>query len=397
MADTSIEWTDKVWNPVTGCAKVSAGCAHCYAERMFGRNLPGMKGQKFSEVRCHDDRLEAPLHWRKPRRVFVNSMSDLFHEDVPCEFIDKVFAVMALCPQHTFQVLTKRPERMLEYFTADRDELIADKVVFDAYGPLAQYLRKVSTWIPDEHDETDGGHRVSAPGYWDWHVSLPLPNVWLGVSVENQQAADERIPLLLDTPAAVRFVSCEPLLGPVDLAHIDWVAELGRIYTRESQKATEYSAMFADMAKAVRGCEWEEGRAWRNALTGAWFDGWDGDDNPEPLHHTIDWVIVGGESGPNARPMHPDWARSLRDQCRDAGVPFFFKQWGEWAPESKVGYHERTAFCRYGEFHVGDGEWIESCLCAEGADDAQMYRVGKKIAGRLLDGREWNEFPEVCQ
>jgi len=224
----NISWTDESWNPVTGCTPVSEGCQNCYAKKL-SRRFPHdyAEGQPlpFSKVALHPDRLDIPLHWRKPRMVFVPSMGDLWHDDVPDEFIDRVFAVMALAgcerqrckggsrckhdeyessgcwmqdegfeqPAHTFQILTKRPERMRDY------------------------LRRRSEWNQEIYDAAgDFGFTEMADsiGLLGW----PLPNVWLGVSVENQKAADERIPLLLDTPAAVRFVSAEPLLGPLELA-----------------------------------------------------------------------------------------------------------------------------------------------------------------------------------
>jgi protein gp37 len=282
---SGIEWTEATWNPVTGCTKVSPACANCYIARtppfrMHGRQF--VKGH--IPLEFHENRLDQPLRWRKPRRIFVNSLSDLFHEDVPDLFIDRVFAVMALCRQHTFQVLTKRPARMRGYF--DRPGKHADVAVevFKRFTVLREAER----------------HSRAVP----W----PLPNVWLGVSVENQHFADERIPLLLQTPAAVRFLSCEPLLGPIDLA-----------LTR------------------LRVCR-----------------------NEDP---PLDWVIAGGESGHGARPMYPEWARAIRDQCVAAGVPFFFKQWGEWRPVAPRSLN--------------------------------IVQVGKKAAGRLLDGQEWNQMPEV--
>lgn len=260
-----IQWTDETWNPVTGCTKVSEGCRNCYAERLAPRVFAGQtvetdKGKmfprRFTDVRTHADRLDKPMRWRKPRRVFVNSMSDLFHEDVPEEFLAEVFNVMAsgtrtcnhrngssLCTEecvgenaHTFQILTKRPERMREM--------------------LSEGLSRVcSTW----NGTTDALPLMMEVGQW------PLPNVWLGVSVEDQETADERIPILLDTPAAVRFVSAEPLLEAVNL------------------------------------------RANLSAL---------------------DWVIVGGESGPKARPCDIAWIRSIVKQCRAAGVAPHVKQMG---------------------------------------------------------------------
>ncbi len=308
MGKSKIEWTDAVWNPVTGCTKVSQGCKHCYAERFAKR-----QGYDFSQVELHPERLEIPLNWRKPKRVFVDSMSDLFHPNVPDYFIGKVFEIMNLAYNHTFQILTKRPERMVVFATTFRD-----------------------------------------------FVGI-LPNVWLGVSVENQKAADERIPLLLQTPAAVRFVSCEPLLGQIDI-QIDLLAQ--------------------------------------NIVTNT----------------GISWVIVGGESGPGARPMHPDWARSLRDQCQAAGVAFFFKQWGEWWP-SHPQYGDTDAVEKFDGEHPNSiyVSNAETCLESDGSepvwsygDDVHidyqprpdqnpwwMHRIGKKSAGRLLDGREWNEYPDL--
>lgn len=290
---TGIEWTDATWNPVTGCTKVSQGCKFCYAEtvaeRFWAKQYPPNEDgtpRKFTDVRMHYERLNQPLMWKKPRRIFVNSMSDLFHEKVPNFFISSVFEVMASTPHHTYQILTKRPELMQEY---------------------------VYQWT---------------------NLNSVLPNVWLGVSVEDQKAADERIPWLLKTPAAVRFLSCEPLLGPIDLTG------------------------------NPEGLMWP----WAEAIQNG---------------QSFDWVICGGESGQNARPMHPDWACSLRDQCQEAGVPFFFKQWGEWKPGLD-------------EFIEGDNRPRTAINLKSSSDEYQvMQRVGKKAAGRLLDGREWNEFPEV--
>lgn len=259
---TKIQWTDETWNPVTGCSKVSPGCKHCYAERDWPR-LAGNKRtvyyrRKFTDVQCHPEVLERPLHWRKPRRIFVNSMSDLFHEDVPEDFIDRVFAVMSLCPQHTFQVLTKRPERMRDYMLEDRAEETVEERI-DDYALI----------IYDRHRP-----RLKAT-----HPPWPFANVLLGVSVEDQATADERIPLLLQTPAAVRFVSYEPALTPVDFT--PWLYCLKDI-----------------------------------------------DDEPHQQCGVLDWLIVGGESGPKARPCDVAWIRSVVDQCKAAGVPCFVKQLG---------------------------------------------------------------------
>ena len=240
MQRSSIEWTDATWNPVTGCTEVSPGCAHCYAKTFAERfrGVPGHPYERGFDLQLRPERLDQLLRWKKPRSIFVNSMSDLFHEAVPEEYIREVFAVMALADQHRFQVLTKRSERLAEL----------------------------------------------AP-------SLPWPaHVWMGVSVENQRWTS-RIDYLREVPATVRFLSCEPLMGPLDLD-----------------------------------------------LSG------------------IDWVIAGGESGPGARPMQPEWPRGIRDQCGVTDTPFFFKQWG--------------------------------------AHDASGKRVGKKRAERTLDGCTWDNTPK---
>lgn len=313
--NTKIEWTDATWNPIIGCSRVSEGCRNCYAEGIAGRFGNGsptvysgltqiVNGRSVwtGEIK-ETKQLLQPLGWKKPKRVFVNSMSDLFHKNVTDEMRDRIFAVMALAPQHIFQVLTKRPERMLAYMTE------AQPQVWDAM-----------TRTPHRTVNRVGGAALA------W----PLPNVWLGVSVENQAAADERIPLLLQTLAAVRFISAEPLLGPILL----------------------------DFPRAGR-------------------------------LPSVDWVIVGGESGPGARPMHPDWARGMRDQCVAAGVPFFFKQHGEWMPVfTGIDPSKNDSKCRIHDgftFPPNDGEQIGQ----------HMWKVGKKGAGHELDGKMWQQFPAV--
>ena len=333
MGDTThIEWTDATWNPVTGCTRVSPGCVNCYIDwappfRVEGRHFTDRDGNRShaigatTGVRLHPDRLDWPLRKRswRGKRVFVCSLADLFHDDVPDEYIARVFAVMALTPEVTYQVLTKRPARMRALL---------------ASGTFAGMV-----W-----------RDVDDP-------SWPLPNVWMGVTVEDQERADQRIPILLDTPAAVRWLSCEPLLGPVDLD-----------------------------------------------ATGMGVTGTSG---PESRPSAVDWVVAGGESGPNARPMHPSWARSLRDQCATAGVPFLFKQWGEWAPDEWIDEDG----CR----HVGrkpearDSKSLVmhpagmTALTPDNPFDpwehghpcwhTVMRRVGKKRAGRLLDGAQHDGYP----
>jgi len=314
MADkTAIEWTDATWNPIVGCSIISAGCTNCYAmqaahdlERRFG--TPKYAGLTkvvngnpvwTGDVRLYDQALAQPLRWRRPRKIFVNSMSDLFHPRLTGEQIDRIFATMALCPQHTFQVLTKRPRLMQAYFNRPtRRELIADL----AAQPTA------------DHPRDSLGSIAAAALQW------PLPNVWLGVSVENQAAADER----REPMAAIAaqgwntWVSYEPALGMVD------------------------------------------------------WSGWE----------FIRWLVSGGESGPGARAAHPDCHRAARDWCAGAGIPFLFKQWGEWAPRSHLspgdGFGKKT--------HRVDGASPNDCW---------GYFVGKKAAGRLLDGIQHDGYPEA--
>lgn len=288
--NSKIEWTDASWQPVVGCSKVSPGCLNCYAERM-ARRQAYMKNEYYEAVvkgvvqtstekltytgwngktSCIESKLTEPLHWRKPRKIFVCSMGDLFHESVPFEFIDKVMAVMALCPQHTFQILTKRSERMKEYF---------DMAYCTEYGT--------------EHIGEAIEEITQAPDPLDWEA--PLPNVWLGVTAENQEQVDKRIPLLLQTPAVKRFASIEPMLGAIDLEYI-----------KDFQQSTRF---------------WKYERI--RSLTGERL-------NPagRMSSEKLDLIICGGETGPGARPMDLAWARSLRDQCKAANVPFFFKNVG---------------------------------------------------------------------
>lgn len=294
MADTRIAWTDKVWNPVTGCSPVSAGCANCYAASFALRQMGPWKGRAFSEVRCHEDRLDAPLRWRKPRRIFVDSMGDLFHERISNEQIAAIFGVMAAAPLHVFQVLTKRADRMAAWFAWLND-----------HGGLGPYIRSIRVdgdrTVPDlfratAQTETVRGRTVRAsndPWMCVFNAAAccgagPLPNIWLGVSVEDQVTADARIPILLQTPAAVRFISAEPLLGPIDLKGEYLAARNGGRYP---------------------------------------FPGLPGEHRTR-LIDLIDWVIVGGESGPKARPCNVAWIRSIVQHCKAAGTACFVKQLG---------------------------------------------------------------------
>ena len=326
MADTKIEWATKVWNPVRGCSPVSEGCRNCYAmkqaHRFSGPGKPykgltviGPHGPRWNgKVRLVPEVLDAPLHWRKPQRVFVDSMGDPFHEKVPPGFLRAMMqsALLAIKERgHTFIFITKRAGRMLWYLNAEAD------TVFQGY--LA-------------HE----------------------PRMQFGVSVENQPTADERIPKLLQCPVATRIVSYEPSLGAVDFTQI----QAGNLILN----SLVYLRLFAEESLSDL--------------------------------RRVDQIIAGGESGPGARPPHPDWFRSARDKCQDARIPFFFKQWGEWAPVVRpLRYAHKGESTRLG-FWDGDGNW------RVGGDTAipgeiLMNRVGKKAAGRLLDGREWNEYPKL--
>jgi protein gp37 len=303
MADnTTIEWTDATWNALTGCSVVSPGCTNCYAMKLAGTRLRGHPTRRGltemtkagpvwnGQIRLNERALVEPLGWSRPRMIFACAHSDIFHENVPEAWIDRLFAVMALCERHTFQVLTKRPERMRDYFAgAWRDRVAREAAALAPKIALSP-----------------------ASGY--------LPNVWLGTSVEDQKAADQRAPVLAQVPAAVRFLSVEPLLGQVDLS---------------------------------------------------------------PHLSSIDWIIVGGESGPKARPMQAAWVRDLERQCRDAGTAFFFKQWGEWLPVEDGHVMPTDA-----EIRPGRAAWSVT-----DADGLNWLRVGKRLSGDLLDGARHHAWP----
>lgn len=300
MSDnTHIQWTDATWNTITGCTRVSEGCERCYIDRtppfrMAHRRFDSPRIGGTTGVTLHEDRLPLPLSWRKPRRVFVNSLSDLFHEAVPAEHIAKVFAIAALSPRHTFQILTKRPARMRSLLARDTFQR---QVLVEAHR---------LKWAQDEPPAVAWNPATLKLTHW------PLPNVWLGVSVESQKWADIRIPALIGTPAAVRFLSCEPLLGPVDL--------IGDPHAgHEHEDLNGFPHPRICMTCSTEGDEVEYFRR--------------GD--AYPLIPGIGWVIVGGESGPGARRMDDLWAMDLVVQCSAAQVPVFVKQLGSvWAREN---------------------------------------------------------------
>ena len=372
---TGIEWTDETWNPARAraldgsgrigwhCEHASPGCINCYAETQNRAGRSGFTGTKLPykpghrkdvEIYIDEKVLLRPLSWKRPRKVFVCSMTDLFGEFHTVDQIVRVFAVMALCQRHTFQVLTKRSDRAWQLLSLQPDEChrpeAGKRLSFG--GRVWEEAYRIAAAIGKEGLFTqalrDGKLQPDS-------IVWPLPNVWLGVSVEDQQRADERIPVLLDTPAAIRWLSMEPLIEPVDLS--EWF--FCPTARDESPIMDPTTGVYECCAK----CDY----------TGiAGFSG-------PPL---LDWIVLGGESGPRARPMNPKWARTIRDQCAAAGVPFLFKQWGEWWPLEQAA-----------------DEWG---LTVQEARELFTTRttethavIGKKKAGRLLDGVEHNGYPEI--
>lgn len=355
---TNIQWAEETWNPTVGCSKVSSGCEHCYAIRMANRlqsnpktkdlykgTVTKTKGGKLNwtgKINLNYEALQIPSKWKKPRRIFVGSMSDIFHPKVSFSDRLSIWIEMMLNNHHNYLVLTKRPE-------------IAKSFLERLYGINS---KRESFFQPNRFN-----------------------HVWIGTSVENQEQADKRIPELLQIPAAVRFLSCEPLLGEINLRRI---------------------SLNGDIQTSI------------NVLNGRSRFSKDIPDYP----HVIDWVIAGGESGPGARPLHPDWLRSLRDQCLRYQTPFFFKQWGDYVPFQDT-YPPYVEACSSGELHDrhtisftenGDpsigGKWAGHRFMS--IDDTMSYhmnepdrldvnylKVGKHKAGRLLDGKEHNEYPQT--
>lgn len=285
---TKINWADETWSPITGCTPISEACEHCWAKRMAHR-LKGRYGYPKDDpfrVTFHSDRLEQPLKWKKPKRIFVCSMADFYHHNVRSEWRNEVYRKVLKRPEHIFLFLTKRPEN-IGYSSID----------------------------------------------YEWCVNRNWPdNLWLGVTAENQKRADERIPILLQVPAAVRFVSLEPLLS-----HVDIKPYLKTEYCLKCKQDLPYIGL------------------WKTTMATCCPNSFKG------MRKKLDWIIVGGETGPGARPLDPNWVFPIKNQCQGAGIPFFFKQWGEWI------FPDRRQY--------------------------PPVKVGKKKAGRLLESREWNEFP----
>lgn len=409
---TKIEWASETINPIRTadggyhCTKISPGCANCYAEvinNRFGNKKPFDNTPV--EFVLKESELEKPLRWKKPKRIFVQSMGDLFHPDIPDELISKIWDAMWKAQHHTFLILTKRPERMKQWIKENAykkhfgwvpeertpfapSDLIHLDDLFERNMCGWESVDKcdcnggyICDYPPDDESDTcehgnrlcmpyncpiacanptekklkenglDGQYEIDEEGYsvdCDWMEIFERPrnafvsNVWLGATVENQPQAEERISILRQIPAAKHFVSVEPMLGPVDL-------KLG------PYPPCNHRGCYNHITHPCERCGRLQGRL------------------------PIDWVICGGETGPKARPAHPDWVRSLRDQCQNAGVPFFFKSWGDWGPA-----------------HITkDSDFGQVISDTENPDSKPgMAKIGKKKAGSLLDGREWNEFPE---
>lgn len=374
MADgTKIEWTDATVNAINGCSVISPGCTNCYAMRLAGTRLkhhPSRAGLTVDskagpvwngQVRPNEEQMLQPLRWARPRRIFWNAHGDMFHADVPTAWIDRCFAVMALTPQHIHQVLTKRADRMHEYFS---DPSWASRI-----------SSVVNAW---PSDKIGRGNEFTA----DFNLCFGnfLPNVWLGVSAEDQKRFEERTDLLMLTPAAVRWASVEPMLGAiVGTAPADSTFRM-------------LSTWYGPDGFDETGSQPE-----RDRMSG--------------YFPRLDWLVCGGESGPGARPMHPSWVRNLRDQCAEAGTAFFFKQWGEWAPVCAMDdalidncYHpaperhpDASRRCKV-EQHIlhEDGSrhhFLEPRAFWQGTGAMTMMKVGKAKAGRLLDGVQHDGMP----
>jgi len=368
--DTGIEWTHHpgyrgvTWNPLvavdkqTGdrgwfCTHVSEGCRNCYAEKL---NVEGMAGkfgtgheykhQNLSEIRFEVRNADQPIRWQKPRCAFVNSMTDLFHEEVPREIIHRTFAAIALAPTHRFLILTKRPGEMRDYLTDN--------------GTPIRVSEHMEALIEPEHQINESWADTRTREIRTYDKAWPPENAWLGVSAEDQDAANERIPTLLSCPGCVRFVSVEPIIGPVDLTNVETI-------------------------DSNTGEEWHFNALSTSKDDGLYFPGAGIDGEVRAL----DWVIAGGESGPNARAPHPDWFCTIRDHCKRVSVPFFFKQWGAWKPISNIP-EPRAEVAREAEATT-----VEAPIDRGSVSVSKMYFVGKDRGTDTLRGQEYREIPDL--
>jgi protein gp37 len=388
MGRTSIEWTDLTVNPgIYGCAELSPACANCYAAKMAHRLVgAGVYPEGVTTKRA------SGVHWsgrvvvdavpsvsanmirqlpkKKPGRVFVTSMSDVGLDEVPDEFLDRLFGIFAVMPHLTFQVLTKRPARLLRWFQGWH--------VWEAVQSEAEHHARTYMGLREFFWDSRGD-----PAHWrpefrqrrPW-PGWPLPNVWIGCTVEDQRRADERIPLLVQIPARVRFLSCEPLLGPVDLSQ--WIGRIDHCSScrvENPPQVDDRCPECGDEGSLIS--TWGEWQAERFRTHERYEN-----DGPQPSEDgpQLHWVIAGGESGGNARATDPAWAHSLRDQCVAAGVPFLWKQWGQWAPHPKQ-----------------DSPWAGTGQTTTTTPGGilMVRHADKHAAGRELDGRTWDEVPDV--
>lgn len=375
---SNIEWTEETWNPVVGCDKVSPGCKYCYAIRMAWRLAHiGHSKEKYKGLVVKNE--NGQLNWtgkvnydprmlakyigtKTPKTVFPNSMGDIFHEELSVVTIAEIFAAMWLTPHVTYQLLTKREKRMEMIMNSEEFMIELHKAANRLHD---QYIKPLESELYF-YGEVAPGHS--------------MPNVQIGVSVENQEAADQRIPPLINTPAAIRWISMEPLLGPVDISKYNMFS-----YCPEENGTID---------SGCRGCKGDSKG-----------------DCQAIIRSPIDWVVVGGESGKDARPMHPEWARSLRDQCAAAKIPFFFKQWGVWHTRWFHAGKKEFDFKFYDSYlQFTQKDWVQkgdACIsidgtrCKIGKDFmncaypvAIMQKVGKKKAGRLLDGKLHDDYPK---
>lgn len=363
--NTKITWADKTWNPVTGCTKISPGCANCYAERMskrFGKKWGLPADNPFKVTNRDDKTFLQPLRWKKPSKIFVCSMGDLFHSDVNVRWIDGIFAIMGLTydhtgkmvkhkdsdgesaihkQRHTYLILTKRPERMAEYVNGLVNSTWEDlRKRFYTFSMAACDLKYQAAYM---------NHMNASMVVATW-IKAGMPGLGLGVTAENQEQADKRIPILLQIPAEKRFVSVEPMLSHIKLrGYLMHGKDPGQCLCGHGH-GFDRCPNYGGVAKEchVPGCECRELKRKNFAI-----------------HH----VICGGESGPGARPMHPEWVRNLRDQCQAAGVPFLFKQWGSASITGSA---------------LPGNQWHDAGYCFK-----------DKKGGRLLDGVLWDQYPEV--
>lgn len=402
MARTNIEWTKYSYNPVVGCSHVSVGCHRCYAERMAKR-LKGIGLPQYQGVVDENgwtgktaivpaQKLDEPMKWKTSSLVFVGSMGDLFHETVAFETIDEVFGIMAVAHAtrgHVFQVLTKRPERMLEYFEFEREH-----AGFGCYKPTRVHIASAAMrWASNRYNASLMFENVANGEWW------PLPGVITGTSVENQKTANDRIPFLVQVPGR-HFISYEPAIGMVDFVQaigepedVDWdvvnmIDDEGELeeFIEECEAECDWINCGHDL---VENPEYREHRQWRERRA-----------RLNKLSRLIDWIVAGAETGPGARPSHPACFLRARDQCKMAEIPFLFKSWGEWAPNSA----EYSDLVRYewdpnsADYSYLVRQWRDSGRLHENVcvfkDGMTMLKVGRHKSGRLLDGQVWDEFPD---